>query len=1797
MVKFFLSIALLTATLYSHAQFTPGVSLYTQKIDDPAAAYFTPSDRTDASTQLQTAIDQLKKDRNFGILFIPEGTYTISKTIYIPAAIRLIGYGSHRPLIILKKNAPGFQQEDPKDKGKAAYMFWFTSSSPDSTGIVHDAGAGTFYSALSNIDLKIDDGNPAAVALRTHFAQHSFVAHCNIDIGKGKAGLFDIGNMIEDVKFFGGQYGIYTTKASPGWQFMMLDTYFEGQRQTAIKTQEAGFTIIRMQVKNTPSVIQVAPNYWEKLFLGDCRFENISGPALTLSDEGNAHMQLNIRNLVCRNTPVLIHYPQADTTTKAPAPIYKVQRLVYGLRMDDLDKDAKYRADIDITALKTMPAPTPSDIPALPAVKDWVNLRTLGAAGDGITDDTKAIQKAIDEHPFIYIPQGSYRITATIHLKPNTILIGLHPMATHFALKEDAPFFGGFGPPRAMIESPRGGTNILTGIGLYTAENNFGAVACKWQAGESSMIDDVKFIGGHGTMRPGPKVPWQWENQQATRPYDGSAGQTWDTQYWSCWVTNNGGGIFKNIWSASTFATAGFYASNTSTRGRIYALSVEHHVRNEVRFNNVANWQVYALQLEEESRESSECQPMEMQSCHDMSFANLYMFRVIRVKVPYPYSIRTWDCRNVELLNVHNYSQIKYTTDNPLYDINTNTEVRPTEFARLFISGATPTIAGATASPARAETPTGPARILAKGFEFALGSCHDSKGNIYFAEQRMKRIYKWSASTQSLQLLADFPWEPLSLACDAKDNLLVVFRYNPQPGFQVNGRQESFQNPPDAGGTSFSGWGNSGFATFVYSIDPNRPDETIKKLDIVPMGSIDNIYKALYPSNRWRDFHDFNQVSIQRNDSCWLAPDGKTIIPICYDLARSCALVEAFPGHPLYAVDEYDKRTVKCQVDTKGYLSDLKYFAEKGEFSAVPDQQGNVWIADGDIYKYDANGVLQQLIHTPERPSTLTIHNGAVYFTGRTAFYRVFTSPRPNTTKVLVVGSIDRYHYPMVKASGPLFQKLAAEYNLDIDVTCDLSALTEDNLAKYQVLIQLHQAPFELTDQQQYAIQQFITKGHGFIGLHAAGLTGAQFTRPGHTYWQWYEQLMGNAVYSPHPPLQQGTVVVEDHDHPVTRHLPGSFSIRDEWYEFEKSPRENVHVLATADETTYKPAHPMGDHPIIWTNPQYDRVLYIGIGHDTSICTDTNFTTLLKDALLWAASKTPDKEQRNIDESLAQPITILANQVAYNMEAPKTAIVRSKAPLPDHTTFTLVDARTLQTAYTGAVQRSEQVAEWGQAWFSRIDFSGFHTPGYYRINVRDAVSPSFQLDNNALTRIAIPAITQFFYHQRASSPEEREADRHVKLFGSDKTVDLTGGWCDASGDVSKYFSHLAYTNFMSPQQIPMVDWSMINTVEKLPGLLEQTSCKQALTAEALYGADYIMRSLSPEGYFYMTVFTYFNKDPNARRVVGLLANSKTTTDYQCAWREGGGMAIAALARIAGWRRDGAFTSEEYLAAAERAFTHLQQFSTKYADDGKDNVIDDYCALMAATELWIATGKEVYKVEARKRAGNLQSRLSPTGYFIANDADRPFWHAADAGLPIMALARYLYIETDTTHRRQALATIKKAIDYNLTITQEVKNPFGYPRQSFLYKGKVTNGFFIPHENESGWWWQGEDARLGSLAAAMLVGGRLVYPAEGPLGVRQDIAGYASNLVSWVLGSNPYNICMMYGYGKNNVPYMASMYGHGSGRGGISNGISGKNADGSGIDFKMEDNGNEWRWSEQWIPHSGWFLQAVTAMASE
>ena len=975
-------------------------SIYQQRPDDPEAFYFTPENygikadgKMDVSDALQAAINQVKKEKNFGILFIPEGKYKISKTIYIPGAVRLIGYGKKRPEIILAKNSPGFQEEVPGDKGKAKYMFWFTGNMVEEGVQPRDAGAGTFYSAMSNIDLRIEDGNPHAVALRTHFAQHSFISYVSVHIGKGKAGLFDVGNELENVAFYGGDYGIYTTKASPGWPVMMVDSYFEGQRIAALRVQESGLAMVNLQAKNVPVVFDIDPNYCDKLFLENSYLENVKQAAVVITNENNSNNQITFRNIYCKNVPVLAKYTRSNTETRVDEKIYQVKSYDHGLQMDNLLDEPEYETLVDIAPLAKMPKALLTDIPALPGMETWVNVRTLGAKGDGTTDDTKAIQAAIDQYENIYVPQGWYRITETLKMRPGTRLIGLHPFATQFRLDESSPAFSGFGTPKALLESSEGGADVLNGIGINTGAYNYRAVGVKWMAGEGSYMNDIKFVGGHGGMskpRPGePAREWRPRAERISSPENPVAAQgmdlAWDNQHWSLWITNGGGGTFKDIWTASTYATNGVYIDRTKTPGRIYAMSIEHHVRNEVRFNQVENWKVYCMQTEEESRESSQCQPIEMDDCKNITFANLYMFRVIRINTPYYSSVRIRNCEDIAFLNMHNYSQIKYTNDIAVYDQSKGIEIRPWELSRLIVTGDEP----------RREpisTQTGVVNRLAGDFEFAEGITHDAEGNIYFCDHRMRRIFKWDVEREALTLIADLPWKPSNLAFDSEGNLLVLFRYDPQPGYAPDRDESVMPRMKDTGGTSFSGYGNSAYTMRMYAIDPDRPEETVRLLERVPMGQVNPVYKALHPSNRWRDFHDFNDVTVYKPEMCFLAPDGKTVIPHYFDLARCSQLLEAWPGRPYYTSDEYDRRMVRLDVQPDGSLTNLKYFVEQAEFGSTVDSEGNLYVADGEVYIFGPDGKRKGMIRVPERPSTLQMggkDGNTLFITGRSNLFSV----------------------------------------------------------------------------------------------------------------------------------------------------------------------------------------------------------------------------------------------------------------------------------------------------------------------------------------------------------------------------------------------------------------------------------------------------------------------------------------------------------------------------------------------------------------------------------------------------------------------------------------------------------------------------------------------------------------------------------------------------------------------------------------------------------------------------------------
>jgi type 1 glutamine amidotransferase len=224
--------------------------------------------------------------------------------------------------------------------------------------------------------------------------------------------------------------------------------------------------------------------------------------------------------------------------------------------------------------------------------------------------------------------------------------------------------------------------------------------------------------------------------------------------------------------------------------------------------------------------------------------------------------------------------------------------------------------------------------------------------------------------------------------------------------------------------------------------------------------------------------------------------------------------------------------------------------------------------------------------------------------------------------RVLVVASDAADHIKMMTAAKPFFIKLGEDNGFVVDYTDDSGVITDANLVKYQVFVMLQLAPFDMKPSEQAALQKFIEQGKGWVGIHAAGLTGQTFGNARkQPYWQWFEDFMGGITYSPHPAFQKGTLIIEDRNHPAMKDLPAKIEISDEWYEWSKSPRGNVRILAVADESSYKQNIVMGDHPLIWTNEKYPKTIYIGVGHDPSLLINKNYVNMVKNSILWGASK------------------------------------------------------------------------------------------------------------------------------------------------------------------------------------------------------------------------------------------------------------------------------------------------------------------------------------------------------------------------------------------------------------------------------------------------------------------------------------------------------------------------------------------------------------------------------------------------
>lgn len=539
---------------------------------------------------------------------------------------------------------------------------------------------------------------------------------------------------------------------------------------------------------------------------------------------------------------------------------------------------------------------------------------------------------------------------------------------------------------------------------------------------------------------------------------------------------------------------------------------------------------------------------------------------------------------------------------------------------------------------------------------------------------------------------------------------------------------------------------------------------------------------------------------------------------------------------------------------------------------------------------------------------------------------------------------------------------------------------------------------------------------------------------------------------------------------------------------------------------------------------------------------------------------------------------LLTNHIGYLQGYPIRAVLQSKTKF-DSGLFKIFDTHD-QLIFTGQYSSGKRIEEWHTGLCSELILDDLPA-GEYVIEIVTSRKKIKVLDTENYEHW-VQLYTSYFTAQRSKGEVDRK-DKHTNIIDQpDKTVDLSGGWYDASGDTSKYFSHLSVANFMNPQQIPLVVYSLLSSIP-----LQKKKLASALLDEALFGLDFLRRSQDEQGYFYTNVFDNWSKKLDIREVCAFSTQEGYRNNrYQAAFREGAGVAIAALAKASSY-------DHSFLKIAEKGYQHLIEHNLGYCEDGKANFIDYYTALLASVELLRAKSALVDESSVLfwiERVADCQTRDEDfCGYWQSRESlDRPFTHSSDEGLPIIALLEAHQCIQDNIAKEKIRNTCQRWFEYLLNVSQKTYNPFHYPRHYSKPIGHPkTDSFFFPHANETGYWWQGENARLGSLSSAIFY-----YLNIYPDAFRQkELLELATSMRNWLLGLNPFDLTMVYGEGHNSEK-LDKGHAFPNTIGGICNGITASLY--TPFDIAMMESDHErqfWRWSEQWLPHTSWWLLAI------
>ena len=556
-----------------------------------------PTGQADATAAIRRAMEEARRRK--AAVFFPSGVYLVSDTLeycFDRAASRkgkdspCVLIGSHetqqRPKIRLAPNSPGYQDAQ---RPKMVVHIW--ARSPQDADVAQPNIS--MNQIVLNLDIEIGGGNPGAVAIHHDAAQGSGIEDVTIQLGDGLAGIVGLqagGGGTHNVTVIGGSYGIDASDCRATAPTVSGVTLF-GQRISALlyngleTLSLVGAHVVVPAGARGPAIQGVGVGTTKgTMSIVDTRIDFEAAAQENVAIESNRSVYLG--NVWVRGAGSIVRTSDGGNLPGNPTGWREIREYAHGVRPPTLPPNKQNvqlehvsyidgkRTPVDVLLRGRDGSEPPNDLqsrhmwiaPAGWGTPGAVNVKQspYNAHGDGRTDDTMALQRAIDEHDVVLLPKGTYCVSRTLQLRENTLLIGLRHMSTIAACPVAAGDFTNPEDPRPILQSPDSaeGRTAIAYVGI-SARDDMPAYMLHWQTGRHSVVRSV-FIGSNRGYQ-----------QYCTR------------------VSGHGGGRWYSLFKAARMIIEG-----TSEPLRIYQSNPEWGNRPHMLIRNASDISIYGLKEE-----------------------------------------------------------------------------------------------------------------------------------------------------------------------------------------------------------------------------------------------------------------------------------------------------------------------------------------------------------------------------------------------------------------------------------------------------------------------------------------------------------------------------------------------------------------------------------------------------------------------------------------------------------------------------------------------------------------------------------------------------------------------------------------------------------------------------------------------------------------------------------------------------------------------------------------------------------------------------------------------------------------------------------------------------------------------------------------------------------------------------------------------------------------------------------------------------------------------------------------------